>query len=453
MVSRSAGWLVAVVLGLGITLGAARAHEAHDLPLDRVMTGFLKVEPREAHLAMRIPLDLLLTVAFPLKNGEYDLSRIGSAVQQSLDAVSRDVTLWSGDSKLTPSRVTGRLAAPGDPSFADYNAAMVHFAAPQDSELHIAYGLGYLDVVLDYPIAAPTAIFTIDNKIAEDLGEAVTFNVVSTLPQGEPNMRIAGGSGPVIINPAWYQIARGFIVFGIVQILSSADHLVFLLCLVIPFQRVKELVPVLLAFVIGYLITLVGTAFRPKTVDGWFPALIAALIVGTIFYLAIENIVGASLRRRWVVAGAFGLIQGFGFADAVKDQLQFSGTHPLLSVFSLGFGLGFGQFVALCIGVPALALLFRGVMAGRVGIIVVSAIIADTSWWWTISRGKILLETPLPPITLASLGAVAQWALVIFAAIGAALLLAQRVEQRWPQLVPTQSRSLARGSGAAASKA
>ena len=105
--------------------------------------------------------------------------------------------------------------------------------------------------------------------------------------------------------------------------------------------------------------------------------------------MALENIVGASLRRRWIIAGLFGLVHGFGFADTLSEQLQFAGSNLLISLLSFNIGIEIGQLAVLCAFVPALALLFRGAMSGRMGIIVVSAIVAHTAWHWMLDRADI----------------------------------------------------------------
>jgi len=61
-------WLLCTTLGL-------LAANAHDLPLDRMMNAFVKIEPRQADLLIRVPLDLLRTVPFPLEQGSrYNLA-------------------------------------------------------------------------------------------------------------------------------------------------------------------------------------------------------------------------------------------------------------------------------------------------------------------------------------------------------------------------------------------
>jgi hypothetical protein len=183
---------------------------------------------------------------------------------------------------------------------------------------------------------------------------------------------------------------------------------------------------------LGHSITLIGTAYGLAPAGRWFPPFVETLIALSIVYMALENIVGASLRRRWIIAGLFGLVHGFGFADTLSEQLQFAGSNLLISLLSFNIGIEIGQLAVLCAFVPALALLFRGAMSGRMGIIVVSAIVAHTAWHWMLDRADILWKTPWPQPTEAGLMALAQWITALALTIGAAMLLAKWVERKWP---------------------
>jgi hypothetical protein len=245
----------------------------------------------------------------------------------------------------------------------------------------------------------------------------------------------------VALDPAWYQASAGFIRLGIDHILSGTDHLLFLLCLVIPFRRVKPLIPVITAFTVGHSVTLIGTAYNIAPAGAWFPPFIEMAIAVSIVYMALENIVGASLRRRWIIAGLFGLVHGFGFADILKEQLQFAGSNLLVSLFSFNIGIEIGQLAVLCVFVPALALLFRGAMSGRMGIIVVSAIVAHTAWHWMLDRADVLWKTPWPQPTGAGLMILARWIIAVTLAVGAARLLANWIERKWPgHILPAENR-------------
>jgi hypothetical protein len=254
-------------------------------------------------------------------------------------------------------------------------------------------------------------------------------------------MMITSASGRVALDPAWYQASLGFMKLGIQHILSGIDHLLFLLCLIIPFRRIAALVPIITAFTVGHSVTLIGTAYNLAPVGAWFPPFIEAAIAASIFYMAIENIIGAKISQRWIITGLFGLVHGFGFADVLKEQLQFAGSYLLVSLLSFNVGIEIGQLAVLCIFVPALALLLRGRMAGRTGIIVLSAIVANIAWQWMVQRGEVLWQTPWPQLTVPAAMILARWVIALSFAVGAAKLLAKWVSRRWPALDrPAQGR-------------
>jgi HupE / UreJ protein len=142
-----------------------------------------------------------------------------------------------------------------------------------------------------------------------------------------------------------------------------------------------------------------------------------------------------SLRRRWIIAALFGLVHGFGFADILKEQLQFAGSYLLVSLVSFNIGIEIGQLVVLCVFIPALALLFRGAMAGRMGIIVLSAIVANVAWQWMMERGEVFWQTPWPQPTPEGLMVLARWVLALGAAVVAANLLSKWLDRRHPALL------------------
>ena len=53
-------------------------------------------------------------------------------------------------------------------------------------------------------------------------------------------MMLNGSSGLVKLDPPWYDAGLGFAALGIQHILTGFDHLLFLLCLVIPFRRTQK---------------------------------------------------------------------------------------------------------------------------------------------------------------------------------------------------------------------
>ena len=424
----AAGWLLLAKLALAPAV-------AHDLPLDRFMNGFVRIEPDQADLVIRVPLDLLRPVQFPIIRGHYDPAASGPAVKAALDALNNDIMLSEDGRRLSPSSATGSLAPLSDRSFEDFHRAVAQIASAPAPDSEISYELGYLDVHFIYPIASPKSVFALESVVAADLGDSVELALRFTPLHGSTRaMMISGGSGRVRLDPTWYEASLGFVKLGIEHILSGVDHMLFLLCLVIPFRRVKPLIPVITAFTLGHSITLICTAYHLALVGSWFPPFVEAAIAASIFYMALENIVGANLRRRWIIAALFGLVHGFGFADALREQLQFAGSYLLVSLLSFNIGIEIGQLAVLCAVVPALALLFRGAMSGRMGIIVLSAIVAHIAWHWMIDRGEIFWQTPWPQLTESGLMILARWTLALALAVAAANFFSNWVDRKRPRL-------------------
>jgi hypothetical protein len=120
--------------------------------------------------------------------------------------------------------------------------------------------------------------------------------------------------------------------------------------------------------------------------------LIEVLIALSIVYMALENIVGARLERRWLIAFGFGLVHGFGFSFALRQSMQFAGRHLATSLVSFNIGVELGQLLVLALAVPVLAWGFKYVVAERMGTIILSAFVAHTAWHWMLDRGAILRQ-------------------------------------------------------------
>ena len=85
-------------------------------------------------------------------------------------------------------------------------------------------------------------------------------------------------------------------------------------------------------------------------------------------------------------------MHGFGFSFALRETLQFAGSHLLTSLLSFNVGVELGQLLVLLLLIPALDLLFRYVVAERMGTIILSALVAHTAWHWMLERADRLRQ-------------------------------------------------------------
>jgi hypothetical protein len=162
--------------------------------------------------------------------------------------------------------------------------------------------------------------------------------------------------------------------------------------------------------------------------------------------MALENIVSASVRRRWMMAFGFGLVHGFGFSFALRQTLQFAGSHLLTSLLSFNLGVELGQLLVLVVLIPMLELLFRFVVAERMGTIILSALVAHTGWHWMMERWDVLKQFPFqwPALTAALLAGVMWWLMLIALVAGLLWLLIGMLRHRAERVA--QSKAARAGS-------
>jgi HupE / UreJ protein len=384
--------------GIGVTLVLALsgALAAHDIPNDVTIQAFLKPEGSRLRLLVRVPLSAMRDINYPRREREFvDLARADPMFREAaVTWIASDVVLYDRGVRLTEPRVLDvRPSLLADDSFRTYETALAHLTGPPlPADTAFVWNQGLLDVLLEYPMESEGSELAIDPHWGR-LGLR-TVTALRFLPPGGAvrAFELFGDPGLVRLDPRWHQAAARFVRLGFTHILDGTDHLLFLLCLVIPFRRFRSLVFVVTAFTVAHSIALIASAYDFAPTVLWFPPLVETLIAASIVYMALENIVAVSVRRRWALAFAFGLIHGFGFSFALKQTLQFAGTHLLTSLLSFNLGVELGQLLVLAIVIPVLGFLFRFVVAERIGAIIVSALVAHTGWHWMIERADRLRQ-------------------------------------------------------------
>ena len=406
-------------LAAGLLLLAAGAAFAHDVPNDVIVQVFLKPDGRRLHMVIRAPLEALRDVDVPTRDQGYlDLTRAEEALRDAATVwIARELELYEEDARQVPSEIASvRVSLPSDKSFQSYETALAHVTGPVlDPGTDLYWNQGMLDALIEYPIQSESARFAIRPHL-ERLGLRVTTALRVVRADGTVRaFEIHDDPGILRLDPTWLQASMRFVKLGFEHILSGTDHLLFLLCLVIPLRRLRTLVAVVTAFTVAHSMTLIASAYDMAPSGLWFPPLVETLIAMSIVYMALENIVGAKIQRRWMITLGFGLVHGFGFSFALRETLQFAGSHLLSSLLAFNVGVELGQLLVLLIAVPALALLFSRVVAERMGTIILSALVAHTGWHWMTERGERLLQFPLPTLDAATLATVVRGVMILVA--------------------------------------
>lgn len=425
---KTASLLAILVAGAGI-VGLPRASYAHDVPTDVLVRAFVAPQGETLRFLVRVPMDALQDFTFPqFGRGFLD---IGAADRLLRDAafvwIAQPVQFYENGAALPEPQIAAiRVSLPSDRSFSDFERAAEHVRAPPlPQSTQLPWQQGVLDVMFEYPIRSEAAKFSIDPAF-ERLGLRVT-TVLRFVPADSPDRvyQFHGNPGRMPLDPSWLQAAFRFVELGFFHILDGLDHLLFLLCLVIPIRSFRKLVPIVTSFTVAHSITLIASVFGLAPNALWFPPLIETLIALSIVYMALENIVGARLERRWMIAFAFGLVHGFGFSFLLRETLQFAGGHLWTALLSFNVGVEIGQLFVLAFAVPLLAWGFRHVVAERMGTIVLSALVAHSAWHWMSERWAELraYNFQWPALDMFLVAALTRWAMLLLILAAAVWLL------------------------------
>ena len=202
------------------------------------------------------------------------------------------------------------------------------------------------------PVAQPVA----DTGTSASTGAATTKGAAASGAYAHP----AAG-------PARWQ----FLAEGIRHIVTGYDHMLFLLCLLLPavvrrtpsgrepVARLRDAVwpvaGIVTAFTVAHSITLVLAALQVVSLS---PAVIEPAIAVTIVLAALDNVLPIFPVRRVVVAFFFGLVHGFGFAG-VLAELALPRADFAWALFQFNLGIEAGQLAIVVVATSALFALRR----------------------------------------------------------------------------------------------
>jgi hydrogenase/urease accessory protein HupE len=175
-----------------------------------------------------------------------------------------------------------------------------------------------------------------------------------------------------------------FIPSGVHHIMIGPDHILFLVGLLLLGGSLRKLVTIVTMFTAGHSITLTLAALDILNPPGWLiePAIALSIVVVGADNLLQRKEQGRDLRA-WV-AGAFGLIHGFGFANVLRE---FGLPQEALgwSLFSFNVGVELGQLAIVLVVGLALALMRRRLPAAAETWVVIGgsvAVIAAGAYWF-----------------------------------------------------------------------
>lgn len=260
------------------------------------------------------------------------------------------------------------------------------FARARWGEMAVVDADEALELAFSIP-GAPAAALTIDTSLFPADPNHQTF--VNVYDGGDLRQQFifAQGTAP----KTYYRgttagalaVMGTFIPSGAHHILIGPDHLLFLFGLLLLGGSLRQLVTIVTAFTVGHSITLSLAALDIVNPPPW---LIEPAIALSIVVVGVDNLLqtkGESRDLRAWVAGAFGLVHGFGFANVLKE---FGLPQEALgwSLFSFNVGVELGQLAVVVLVASLLAFIRRRRPAMDKWIVTVGSIVvvAGGAYWF-----------------------------------------------------------------------
>ena len=364
------------------------------------LAGLCTAQASDAHKLSDSYLSLRLADKGTTFSGQWDIALRDLDYAIDLDA-NRDGEITWGELKAAESRITSyalqrlkvEAIARGDrgacalqpgqmlvDEHVDGHYAVLRFAAvcpfrPMQLALHYAL------------------LFEVDpthrGLLQVDAGGA---SQAAVLPRESPAVAINLNS------PQRWQQFTEFVAEGVWHIWKGYDHILFLLTLLFPavivFRKGRwearesaglaayDVIKVVTAFTLAHSLTLslavLGLVHVPSR-------LVEATIAATVMLGALNNLVPLVRERRWLVAFAFGLVHGLGFASVLAD-LGLHGFNLGLALIGFNSGVEAGQLAIVIIFLPLALLLRDTLFYRRVFVPVGSGAIGVVAAIWLFNR-------------------------------------------------------------------
>ncbi|MGE4241042.1 HupE/UreJ family protein [Ramlibacter sp.] len=198
--------------------------------------------------------------------------------------------------------------------------------------------------------------------------------------------------------PSAWDTLRQYVVEGVWHIWIGFDHILFLLSLLLPAVLVRaagrwepaaslrssslEVLKVVTAFTLAHSVTLSLAALGVVSLPS---RIVESVIAASVVLAALNNLRGTIERRRWVMAFAFGLVHGFGFASVLAD-LGLPQNALTLALVGFNVGVELGQLAIVLVFLP-LAYVLRRTLFYRIGVLGFGSLaVAAIAAWWFVQR-------------------------------------------------------------------
>jgi len=237
------------------------------------------------------------------------------------------------------------------------------------------------------PLAGAALTVTGLGPIVSDAVIFLTFDDGTTtsacVTPGRPTWTIPGAGDAGMLD-----VAGRYVVLGIEHIATGADHLLFLLALVLYLRTLRAVMLAETAFTLSHTLSFSASAL------GWVhvsSTAAEACIAVSLVLVALEvgRPVRDSPRKAAGLAFAFGLVHGLGFAGGLAEiGLPSTAVPAALAGFASGVELGQVAFLGLAVAV--MGVIARAPRLARAAVQLGGHAVGGIGWFWLLERLRAL---------------------------------------------------------------
>ena len=290
-----------------------------------------------------------------------------------------------------------------EPGFATLYEAIATFDSPQvGAQGDVYVGDAVVDVHLRVTSGSAINRYRLSSTLDPGLPDQDdTANLLLDYWPGESRVFRATGllAEPIEVSRSRITAFNAFVREGVRHILEGADHVLFVVCLVVGAAGLARLLWRVTGFTLGHSVTLTLGFFGFVPSGDWFVPTVELIIALTIIFAAI-----IALRPRtsdhgeigmFAVTAGIGLIHGLGFSFVLKNILKVSSPDIWQSLLAFNVGIELGQLLIVAVAAFAIWLAARAGdrAAGNLRKGLAAASIAVAAYW--------VLERSLPLASLA----------------------------------------------------
>jgi len=218
----------------------------------------------------------------------------------------------------------------------------------------------------------------------------VRTNVCYRVPAGRDHVvSVTGPPERITLDPAIGEVVPQFVGRGVRALLGGGDHLLFLLCVLLPIRRVRSVLTLFAAAALGQAIAMGLSLLLPAATESSVDV-VMAIAASAVVVAALQNIVRARERLVLALALTFGLLNGVAFGHEWVLAAPFAWSHAAAAALVFAGTILVGELWLGALAWATRAWLDERGVPERVLTILASAVIVHSAAHRLVERGQIV---------------------------------------------------------------